>query len=143
INEKKIYLYAKALATRPEYYKAQIEWYAFLLAQEYADSAALLKSAHQIIEARLAENPGSRTVINDVTNANAKIGQKALGDSVQQAMIEKYPESDIAMYDLYRRAMDEDDKDKQAKMLQKYVNTDFEQTYINKYYMGYAYQKLF
>jgi thiol-disulfide isomerase/thioredoxin len=82
-------------------------------------------------------------VINKVKSGYRQIGEKAKGDSVQQEMIKKYPHSDIAMFHLFQQAMKQKDKNKQAQMLKRYINTDYKQTYINKYYTGLAYKNLF
>lgn len=142
-NEIKAHLYAKALAVHPEYYEAQMKWYAFLLAQEYVDSVKVQAMAHHAIQQKLAENPGSWNTIRLVKYGYRQIDEKAMADSVEKAMIEKYPNSDIAMYDLYQKATDEEDGAKKAKMLTKYVNADYERSFINKLYTENALEQLY
>jgi thiol-disulfide isomerase/thioredoxin len=140
---RRAYLYKKELNFYPDNYDAQMKLYAYQLKQPHADSAAILDKAHKRINQKLAEAPGSWETISDVKSGYRQIGEKAKGDSVQKAMIKKYPHGDIAMLHLYQEAMKKKDKDKQAQLLKKYINADYEQSYINKYYTWRAYGKLF
>jgi thiol-disulfide isomerase/thioredoxin len=58
-------------------------------------------------------------------------------------MAKKYPHSDIAMYNLYRQAKRQNNKDKQVQMLVRYINADYQESYVNKIGTRDAYVRLF
>jgi thiol-disulfide isomerase/thioredoxin len=137
------HLYKKELNLYPDNYDAQMKLYAYQLKRPHADSAAILEKTHKRINQKLAEAPGSWEVISDVKSGYRQIGEKARGDSVEKAVIKKYPHSDVAMLHLYQEAMKKKDKNKQAQLLKKYIDADYKQSYINIYYTWRAYGKLF
>src|SRR5699024_10439822 len=55
----------------------------------------------------------------------------------------RYPQSDIAMYALYRSAVSQKDQQQMIRMFINFVNTDYERSYINKIYTENALKKLF
>ncbi|HEX6982782.1 MAG TPA: redoxin family protein [Balneolaceae bacterium] len=136
-------LYIKELALYPDSYDAQIELFAFQLDQKYADTTAIRERAHKLISKKLSENPGSFMVLRQVQSGYRAIGEEAKADSLEKALIEKYPQSDVAMYNFYQKASDKENEDKQAKMFVEYMNSDYDRSYINKYYTERAQEKLF
>ncbi len=143
INALKALLFAKELAAHPDNFRGRTMWYSFLLSQKYVDSTAIKSKAFHFLDKKLAANPTSRTWVTKIEQGYNRIGEETMGDSVEQAMIEKYPKSDIGWYSFYQKADDEKDEDKQAEMLLEYVRVDFNRTYINKYYTEQAYETLF
>ncbi len=138
-----IRLLNKELKFHPDNYSAQMILYAFQVRQPGTDHITILKKAHKRIDQKLAENPKSWVVINAVTEGYEAIGEKGKGKKVEKRIIKKYPNSDIAMYQLYHKAMEQKDRDKGAQLLKKYVNADYKQSYINKYYTWGACANLF
>lgn len=143
LEEMKADLYQKELKLHPDHFTAKIRFYAHKLKQDEADSAKIKKTVYSLIDEKLASSPKTYPVLSDIRTAYRAIGEKEKGEQVQEEIIEQYPESDIAMYDMYKKASDEEDPDKRAEIYLTYANADYDRSFINVYYTNRAYNKLF
>lgn len=144
LNKKRIELYRKELKHHPDNFDAKIRSIAHKLHQEEnkTQKANVRQQAYKILDDRLAKNPGAYTTLQDVQTGYKLIGEKAKGDSLENKLIEKYPESDIAMLKLYEESEQEKHFNKKLDLLERFITTDFEPTTFTKYYIQDAYKSL-
>ena len=89
----------------------------------YPDRKKELKEkAYALIEEELANEPPTSEQMGHVRLGYNLINEKAKYDSLEKNIIEKYPDSEIALDDLYDKARKEKDTDKKAEMLHKIIN---------------------
>jgi thiol-disulfide isomerase/thioredoxin len=143
LSDLRAKLYRKEIQFHPNSYNAQMKLYHYQLKQDNADSSIILKKAHKRINQELARNPHSYLTVKSAKFGYLLIGEKTKGDSLQKAIIKEYPRSDFAMYHLYHRAKKEKDKNMQARMIRKYINTNYQPSWVNKLFTGQAYKLLF
>lgn len=88
----------------------------------YPDRKEELKEkAYALIEKELANEPPSTEQMGHARLGYSLLNEKAKFDSLEKNIIEKYPDSEIALEDLYSKARKEKDSDKKAEMLHKII----------------------
>lgn len=111
-------LIAKELEIHPDNYAAKLNQLANAMAQDKPNAKAYLKSALEIIDKKLNENPTDMGNINQVTMGYLIIGENARMDTLKTYIKQKYPNSEVAFEYAYEEAYKTKDELAKVKKLE-------------------------
>jgi len=90
--------------------------------------------AHALIEKELKNEPPTSDQMGRIRMGYSLLNEKAKYDSLEKNIIEKYPDSEIALEELYSKARKEKDSDKKAEMFRKIINKSDNNTIVERSY---------
>lgn len=111
-------LIAKELEIYPDNYAAKLNQLANAMAQDKPNAKAYLKTALEVIDKKLNENPTDMGNINQVTMGYLIIGENARMDTLKTYIKQKYPNSEVAFEYAYEEAYKTKDELAKVKKLE-------------------------